>query len=464
MRNVKNGKLRIPFLGKLCAAFLCASIAFTAVGDTIRTVDASSSGTDAEISALQDKIAQLQKQNEERKKQISSIQGSISGNNQAIKLAQQQIAGIKEEVDATGELITTKINLIKEKEAQIDAVKLTIKDKEQDIKDKEAEIEDLQEQNRQNLRQFAELARQLYMVDPSSTIPVLNGSDDWYKFFTYTDIVKDISRQNVLFMQRLQNSIKQQETLIEELDAAILQLQQDKAELEEKKKILEQEEADLKAEKDRLNAYAQEQLTYLNKLTAQNAQLQSEISSLQSKNSENAKEIEKCNAEIDEIIRKAQEENQGQVNYNDGTFLWPVPKQFQMITTRFGYDAWRGGMHNGIDIAGGGIQGANIYATQAGTVIATYTQCSHNYSKNYYHSCGSGYGNYIVVDHGGGLTTLYAHCGTVLVQKGQHVAQGEIIGKVGCTGWSTGFHLHFEIRENNVKKDPLKYTTYKYIS
>lgn len=292
-------------------------------------------------------------------------------------------------------------------------------------------------------------------------IPVLNGSDDWYDYFVYSDVVKNISGQNALFMQRLQNSIKQQETLIDELDAAILQLQQDKADLEEKKAELEKEKADIEAEKVRLNAYKDEQLTSFNQLAAQNSQIQNQIKSLQSKNNENNKEIEKCNEEIDRLIREAQAANGEQIDYNDGTYLWPVDKKYHLITTYFGYDSWRSGNHGGIDISGSGIANANIYATQSGKVILVSNTCPHNTPKYGYHNCGTTYGNYIVVDHGGGITSLYAHCGSINVKVGQTVKKGEVIGHVGTTGWSTGYHLHFEIRVNNVKKDPFKYTNYQ---
>lgn len=466
MGNVKKKKFRVPFWGKLCAAMLSAVITVAAVGDGAELVSATSSSLDSATAALQAENDKLKQQNEERKKQIENIKGDISGNKEAMQLITDQINGINAEITAANNLITRKIELIDEKNAQIEAVILTISDKEKEIEIKTAEIADLREENKQNLEKFAKLARAMYMKNSSDTIPVLNGSDDWYDFFVYSDVVKNISGQNVLFMQRLQNSIAQQETLIEELDRSIAKLQEDKADLEKQKADYENEKADLEAEKTRLNAYAAEQLAYLNKLAAQNKQFENQVNSLEIKISENNKQIEENNAEIDRLIWLAQQENEGQTIYNDGTFLWPVPSKYQKITTKFGYDTWRGGMHNGIDITGevkGEIHNANIYATQTGTVILTYTDCKHYGPKSTYHSCGSGYGNYIVIDHGGGVTTLYGHCEKVNVVKGQHVKKGDIIGTVGSTGWSTGYHLHFEVRVNNVKKDPLTYTKYQYI-
>ncbi|MCL2108901.1 MAG: M23 family metallopeptidase [Oscillospiraceae bacterium] len=104
-------------------------------------------------------------------------------------------------------------------------------------------------------------------------------------------------------------------------------------------------------------------------------------------------------------------------------------------------------MHHGIDVGNSGINGANIYAVQSGTVIiATWS---------------GGYGNYIVIDHGGGVSTLYAHMqtGSMRFSAGDTVVQGDVIGLVGSTGWSTGPHLHFEVRENGSAVNPWGYVS-----
>ncbi len=98
-------------------------------------------------------------------------------------------------------------------------------------------------------------------------------------------------------------------------------------------------------------------------------------------------------------------------------------------------------MHEGIDIAAS--TGAPIWAAAAGTVIHAGWL--------------GGYGNLVVLDHGNGLATAYAHCSAILVGVGQTVAQGETIALVGSTGHSTGPHLHFEVRVNGVAVDPLLY-------
>jgi murein DD-endopeptidase MepM/ murein hydrolase activator NlpD len=117
-------------------------------------------------------------------------------------------------------------------------------------------------------------------------------------------------------------------------------------------------------------------------------------------------------------------------------FIWPVNGP---VTS--GYAMRWGRLHQGIDIAAG--SGTPIWAAASGTVI--------------YAGWLGGYGNLVVLDHGNGLATAYAHASANLVSVGQSVAQGETISLVGSTGHSTGPHLHFEVRVNGVAVDPLLY-------
>lgn len=130
-------------------------------------------------------------------------------------------------------------------------------------------------------------------------------------------------------------------------------------------------------------------------------------------------------------------------SYGSGSFIWPVPYTHN-ITSEFGM-RW-GRLHGGIDIADGGVYGQPIVAADSGTVILAGNQ-------------GDGYGNYVIIDHGNGYKTLYGHMSSVAAYTGQQVSQGEVIGYVGSTGNSTGPHLHFEIRVNDVQTDPLGYVS-----
>ena len=135
----------------------------------------------------------------------------------------------------------------------------------------------------------------------------------------------------------------------------------------------------------------------------------------------------------------------GDTSYlGSGKLAWPTPG-FKRVTSKFG---WRihpitnkRSMHTGTDIAAN--YGTNIVAAESGTVIEVGWR--------------GGYGRIVMVDHGGGIVTLYAHTSASLVKPGQVVKKGQAIAKIGTTGWSTGPHLHFEVRENGNPVNPMTY-------
>lgn len=123
-----------------------------------------------------------------------------------------------------------------------------------------------------------------------------------------------------------------------------------------------------------------------------------------------------------------------------GTFRSPTSGW--RLTQTFGrtdFERW----HSGIDLDWG--SGTTIFASASGKVIRV--------SRGW----GGGYGNHIIIDHGSGFQTLYGHLAGFSVSSGQWVNQGQVIGKMGSTGWSTGVHLHFEIRKNGTAVNPLNY-------
>ena len=129
-----------------------------------------------------------------------------------------------------------------------------------------------------------------------------------------------------------------------------------------------------------------------------------------------------------------------------GNFIWPVPCSTR-VTSRFGNrsDPFTGEerYHSGIDIDGYGNEGGAIIAADGGTVVtATYSD---------------GYGNYVIIDHGNGYHTLYAHMSGIAVSAGSSVSQGQTIGYLGATGRATGTHCHFEVFINGARTDPAQF-------
>lgn len=450
-------KLKKPSFWARAGAAVCAAALLIIPSDNLMSKNASGSSS---MQNIQDQISQIQKENEERKKQIEKLGSDIADNEEAMGVASDLIDGINAEITANGQLIIAKQESIDAKKLEIEAVEKTIAEKEETIEKKKSDIADMQVENKRNLDKFAKLARALYMTDSSSTLPILNGSDDWYNYYVYSDVVKNISGQNLNFMKNLLASIEEQEKLIDDLNAEIDGLEQDKKNLQKQKEQLESEMEALEDEKSGLETYAGEQKNYLYGLAAQNESLKNKVDGLEYDIAVSNSKLDELDKELQELIRQAQQNGSGsQGDYSSG-FRWPLDPQFHNITTYYGWDNNFGGRnHGGIDVIGYGVPigSANIYTVQSGTVIKVSNTCPHDYSKYYSCGCGGGWGNYVVVDHGGGVSTLYAHCRKIFVYEGQQVTRGDVIALVGCTGWSTGDHLHFEVRENGYRVDPFKY-------
>ena len=233
-------------------------------------------------------------------------------------------------------------------------------------------------------------------------VDILLGSSSISEFVSNMEIIQKIYKNDVEVLETLQKEHDELQEIKatlkkrkEKLAAQKTELASDKAELDVKKKELEAEEDKLKAEADRLTA---------------------EIIKLMDKNSP----------------------------YVGGEFTWPCPAS-RYISSSFGnrlhptLHVWK--FHTGIDI--GCSAGKDIVAAASGKVIM---------SKVY-----GGYGNCVMIDHGGGIVTLYGHASKLLVSEGQTVKRGQTIALVGSTGRSTGPHLHFEVRKNGEYINPMNY-------
>jgi murein DD-endopeptidase MepM/ murein hydrolase activator NlpD len=173
-------------------------------------------------------------------------------------------------------------------------------------------------------------------------------------------------------------------------------------------------------------------------LTASREKTLVDLSTLSASEQAEASEIDALQAASTQLGQEIRSAQAGSTTHSPSSagLIWPVQGP---ITSPFG---WRWGrMHEGIDIGVG--YGTPIHAAAAGTVIY----------------CGweEGYGNLVVIDHGGNLATAYGHQSAIAVGCGQAVAQGQVIGYVGCTGHCTGPHLHFEVRVDGNPVDPLGY-------
>ena len=199
-----------------------------------------------------------------------------------------------------------------------------------------------------------------------------------------------------------------------------------RAQIQEKQATQE----DLKADREESNALVEEIEANIEEYQELWAQLDAEEDAIQ-----------------EEILEKTEElaRQMGWGQASAGGYIWPVSTSKRITSPMGGRNTGIPGAstnHKGVDI-GGVYYTSDIYATKAGVVIKS--------------ELSSSYGNYVVIRHGTGNTTLYAHMSKRLVKEGDVVSQGQVIGITGCTGISNGPHLHYEITENGSRVDPLQY-------
>ncbi|MCL2633457.1 MAG: peptidoglycan DD-metalloendopeptidase family protein [Oscillospiraceae bacterium] len=433
------------FIRSITTGLITAAMIFS-ITPLVNTQAQGGRDFDAEIKALEEKAAKLAADNKAREGRIEDLKGDVAQQNAYIAEVNAQITAIQEQIDAYIELINAKEDAIDDMRVRIINKEKAIEKTENEIHDKELKISVLEAENEENLEKFGQIIKQMYMNSDSDTFTLLMGSIDFYDLLVRTEMIKNISDKNTEFMDDLLEAIKRQEDAIEELEQDKAQLHIEKNDLETHKKNYEFELLQLETAMEAITEEINRQYAELYKLAANRDELNKNINNLRQAISASNAEVEAINQAVEELIKEKQRAA-NRHNYSADGFIWPLDSQFRMITCRFGWDAWRGGMHYGVDIGNAGIGGAPIYAMQSGTVLKSFNNGAWN----------GGYGNYVIIDHGGGVATLYAHASSVTVVELQEVTQGQIIGYVGRTGWSTGNHLHFEVRIDGKAVNPLDY-------
>lgn len=388
---------------------------------------------------------------QELEQKIEKLNGEIAQNKEKIS----ELESKKEKNEAYLETLETQIDAVQEKanaiEAQIDDIDDEIAAFDKQLKKLDTEITETKAEITENKKEIenakgeiSTLMRSSYINGKQTVLEIFMGSHDLASLLTHLEMMKRTSENE----KRIIDSFNAK---IQKLKASKTKLTEKQAEVEETKQKSVDKKTELKTKQDEYTATASQ-------LSSDKAKVQSlldeidESSALyQSYIKKLTAEKEAADAEIDEIIRQRAATNPStapaQENIqSNATWAYPIASS-SYISSGFGnrsasISGW--GFHGGIDITGSGFMGTPIYATRAGTVIAA------NYGT-------TGYGNYVVIDHGDGFTSLYGHCSTLTVSAGQSVSKGQHIANAGSSGNSTGAHLHFEIRYNGEKQNPLNY-------
>jgi murein DD-endopeptidase MepM/ murein hydrolase activator NlpD len=365
----------------------------------------------ADIDDYQDELDALSAKYDELEAQQKAIQAEID----KAKTEKEKTVAQKQQIDAQISSVRSQISLLSDK---ITLLEGNIADQEQALADKQAEIDE-------NYELLKKRLRVMYSTGNASVLGLVLGADSFTEFLSRAQVASRVAKHD----QELISTMREEFAAIEEI-----------------KEGIEASKAEVESAKD-------QQAVKQTQLASQLAETQDMISDLEQMEAEylaNKAEIDKAmeeaQAEIDAIY--AQLDPTDDV-YEGGQLLWPAVKGSTYISCDYGWRFSGTDFHTGIDLTGGGIYGQPILAAASGTVI---------YSQTTY-TAGKGYGIYLMIDHGSGISTLYGHCSALAVTTGDTVTRGQVIAYVGSTGWSTGPHLHFEVRINGTYTSPWPYIT-----
>ncbi len=390
---------------RIFLAFLITAIIVAVSVILISAANVSDYKNNSKVQEYLNKISSYDSKTQEIKNTIAGLENNIDG-----------IVLEKEEYDKLIEVMEGKIAM---SEAYSEEIAAEITRLDGEIEVKEAECQELYEEIKQRMRIS-------YENSDMSYVAMFFGAESLTEFLMAIDNAASILEYDSRVLQQYNDKKAELEAAVAEhketqnaLDALLVQLDADKAELEKNVEVCETLISDSMAE-------LQDAEELLEKLEA-----------------DKEKKAEELDAYIEELEKK-----QGVTQVvADGEFIWPLPVTSTRVTSKFGWrsDPFTGeqSYHSGIDIADK--KGTPIYASNNGTVIIATTDSS--------------YGKYILIDHGGGIYTCYAHCSKLLVSVGDYVNKGDQIAEMGSTGRSTGNHLHFEVREGKNRVSPFNYVT-----
>ncbi len=437
---------------------LCALLSVCLISMPI-ALSVTSTGAES-IDSLQQQLQELEEKNDEYQAILDKTQADIDEKEEYSKALVSKI-----------EVLDDKIALTRE----------SISDLNDDIAQKQADIDKANEDIEVQMDTLRSRIRTIYMAGNATELGIILGAEDFSDFIDKMELVKNLSNYD-------KNLIDGINLKLDEISKQKAELETDKTELEAQQSSLEEDQTELNTlldENDEIlrNLYAtsedaqhalehaaleseeiEGQITayYANLKKQQETQASASSSSNSSNSgSNNSTNNSSSNSSSSSSNSSSNSSSSGSSGSSGSTtvtpsasgFTWPTPG-FYYLSSQWNEDRYTYN-HGAIDIAGSGIMGATVVAAESGTVISSYNGCSHNWGKNGSCGCGGGYGNYVMIDHGNGKMTVYAHLTNAIVSYGQKVSKGQTIGYVGSTGYSTGPHLHFECRYNGVKYNPM---------
>ena len=364
------------------------------------------------------------------------------------------LKGSKEDIQSEVEKLDKQLNEISGKVKELES---QLSKKRQEIANTESALNKAKEQEKKQYRNMKKRIQFMYENGQTSYVEMLLSADSFTDFLNAVEYITQISQYDRKMLKEYQNMqvtiADTQKTL--ETDYASLQSLQAKVQ-EEKQAVAALESA----KKGELNDVADDLTDAQTVAKAYEAEIQAQneviaqIQAAQKRAAEQQAAQQQAQAEENQGATDAAGENQNTAQnttpsgngQSTGSMMWPCPSS-KRVTSDYGPRTsptnGASSNHKGIDI--GAAYGADIVAADGGTVlVATYSSSG---------------GNYVIIDHGGGLCTVYMHASSLTVSAGQTVSKGQVIAKVGSTGISTGNHLHFGVTLNGVYVSPWGYVS-----
>lgn len=368
--------------------------------------------TPISASSINDKKDQLNTTNqniEDKKSQLANKEALKDSLEQEIKKVDLEIVAVQEEMSKLQ-------NQLAEKKKELEV--------------SEAHLEEANEKKDKQYDATKERMVQMYKNQKVNYLQVIFSADSFWEAINRLEYIRRISKKDNTILQEYEKQIQ-------DIEEKKLKIEKEKNELDLLKKQTIVKESELETAKEKKNEAFKQLIEEEKKLKADILDLEKSSASIK--------------AEIDRLTEEAHKKQNATsgggklpVTYEGGTFLWPVPGHYRISSDYSGRKSPISGkyeFHTGIDIPAS--YGKNVIAVADGVVITA--------------GWVRGYGNTVMVSHGSGLVTLYAHNSSLVVSSGQKVKRGDTIAKIGSTGYSTGNHCHFEVRYNGNHVSPWSY-------
>lgn len=347
-------------------------------------------------------LESTQKQQQNVKSQITQIAGEKAAVTDQLKQSTQDKAYLDSLAQKEQKNLNQKSDEVTTVKADIDRIN--------------KEIDDIEENYQEKTELFKTRMRVMYQNMNTSPLETFVESKSFSEFFSKMELLSLVRKNDEKLIREIsmgkENTELQKQTKLLELDQKVTQLKKLNVKVSDIKTSRAKAESEIEASKSRLKELEKKE----DEMIALSKQLESQIAKM-----------------LDSTAK-----------YAGGVMKWPTPG-YTRVSSPYGmrihpiYKVKK--MHTGIDIDAP--SGATIVAANSGKVILA--------------GWNGGYGNCVIIDHGGGLATLYGHQSKILVSVGDKVEKGDTIGKVGSTGLSTGPHLHFEVRKNGKTENPRNY-------